>query len=136
MAWETGSSAKMLKPSMFIGSSTEALKAAQGLKLGLEHTAEVTLWTEGVFGLNLSYLESLIKQVAKVDFAVLVLTPDDLTKSRGRQKLAPRDNVIFEFGLFMGKLGRRRCFFIHSREKKPKLPSDLLAACRSGLAGR
>ncbi len=36
----------------------------------------------------------------------------------------PRDNVIFEFGLFLGRLGPSRAFVI--QEKEVKLPTDLL----------
>ena len=47
----------------------------------------------------------------KTDFAVLVLTPDDITLSRGTTIASPRDNAIFELGLFMGTNGRNRTFF-------------------------
>lgn len=100
---------------------------AKALLVALNETADVQLWTHGVFDLSFAYLESLMKKVSEVDFAALILTADDLTKSRGRQKPAPRDNVIFELGLFMGKLGRHRCFFIYNEaDRNIKLPSDLL----------
>lgn len=101
---------------------------AKALQVNLEGTADVELWTQGVFELSFSYLESLIKEIGKVDFAALILTADDITKSRGRQRSAPRDNVLFELGLFMGKLGRHRCFFVYDEKDQSvlKLPSDLL----------
>src|SRR5687767_15639799 len=37
---------------------------------------------------------------------------------------SPRDNVVFEAGLFGGALGMRRTFILHARDSK--LPSDLL----------
>ncbi len=60
------------RPSMFIGSSTEGLDVAKALQLALDRTADVELWTQGVFDLSFSYLESLIKEVGRVDFAALV----------------------------------------------------------------
>src|SRR5262249_46203633 len=53
---------------------------------------------------------------------------DDFTKSRGVETKSPRDNLIFELGLFMGALGRRRAFPIVAPGKNTavKLPSDLL----------
>lgn len=55
----------------------------------------------------------------------MVLRAEDLVESRGQTQLAPRDNVMFELGLFMGTLGRERTFFVYSRDNPPKLPSDL-----------
>jgi hypothetical protein len=72
-------------------------------------------------------LDDLLRYVSVFDFAVLVLTADDLTSSKGRRTAAPRDNVIFELGLFMGVRGRRRAFAVIAPNKagKLKLPSDL-----------
>jgi hypothetical protein len=72
-----------------------------------------------------SNLESLVETAATLDFGVLVLTPDDLTESKGHTMDSPRDNVLFELGLFMGRLGRERTFAIYNRDEPIKLPSDL-----------
>ncbi len=63
--------------------------------------------------------------IDQFDFAILVLTPDDLVSSRNLDGPAPRDNVLFELGLFMGGLGRDRTFIIYDRTAQLKLPSDL-----------
>src|SRR3712207_8203503 len=44
--------------------------------------------------------------------SVLVLTPDDLVQSRSADLSGPRDNIVFELGLFMGRLGRGRTFIL------------------------
>src|SRR5262249_4808474 len=58
-------------------------------------------------------------------FAILVLTPDDLRFKGSDQRHVPRDNVMFELGLFMGSLGRSRTFAICSDISSLALASDL-----------
>jgi hypothetical protein len=116
---------KIPKPSMFIGSSNEGYDTARAIQAILKDDADITLWRNGVFGLNQGTLESLVKAADTFDFAILVLTPDDVTESRDVKKNSPRDNVLFEAGLFMGRLGRERAFIIHPNNVEMKLPSDL-----------
>lgn len=114
---------------IFIASSTEGLEVAKAVKFLLEHLLgknfEISLWTRK-FELSDTYIESLEKAAAENDFAIMVLTPDDITTSRKNKRLAPRDNVVFELGLFMGCLGRERCFIVHEDKPELKLPTDLL----------
>ena len=70
------------------------------------------------------------------DFAILLLTPDDTTTSRDQQRFAPRDNVVFELGLFMGCMGRQRCFLIQEDNRELRLPTDLLGVNRDIYALR
>lgn len=127
------------RASVFVGSSSEGLPVAEGIQENLNQVADVSLWTQGVFELSQSFIESLIAELDKVDFAVLILAGDDLTLSRDVASASPRDNVLFELGLFMGRLGRDRCFFVHDATLRPKLPTDLLgvsaATYRSGHQG-
>lgn len=81
-------------------------------------------------------LESLTKALEAADFAVLVLTPDDFTESRGDSSPSPRDNVVFELGLFLGRLGRERTFFVYDNSKPLKLPSDLLGIAAATFGPR
>jgi hypothetical protein len=83
-------------------------------------------WDRGTFELSKTYIESLEKEVGKADFSILVLSPDDVTRIRGEEVLTPRDNVLFELGLFMGGLQRERCFMLFERDNEPKLPTDTL----------
>ncbi|MBF8293921.1 MAG: hypothetical protein HW389_466 [Bacteroidetes bacterium] len=110
------------RPTMFIGSSAEGLVVARAVKAHLESDIEVDIWDEGVFQLNQSSLDSLLHAASLYDFAVLVLTPDDLLKSRGKRYKAARDNVVFEHGLFLGRLGPRRAFIMC--EESVKVLSD------------
>jgi hypothetical protein len=113
------------KPSMFIGSSSEGKRIAETIQLVLDDEIHCTVWNQGVFGLSGGTLESLVTAVDEYDFATLVLTPDDLLEKRDLKGRSPRDNVLFELGLFMGALGRERTFIVHSRTTPPMLPSDL-----------
>jgi hypothetical protein len=112
-------------PRVFIGSSSEGLAIAEHIQLGLSDETEATVWRQGVFGLSETNLESLEQAAQDFDFAVLVLTPDDVTRKRGRRNITPRDNVLFELGLFIGSLGRKRTFIVHPGDEALDLPSDL-----------
>ena len=103
-------------PSIFIGSSTEGLDVAREVELQLQNDGITTIWKDGVFGLGSGTLESLMKVLEQFDFAVMVLSPDDLIESRSQSYASPRDNVLFELGLFMGKLGRSRVFIVHEHD--------------------
>lgn len=113
------------RPSVFIGSSAEGLPIAKAIQANLDHAVESVIWSQGLFGLGGGTLESLFENLNQFDFAVLVLTPDDLTTSRAETSKSPRDNVLFELGLFMGAIGRLRTFIVHERLAPLKLPSDL-----------
>jgi hypothetical protein len=115
----------MSRASVFIGSSSEGREVARAIGEGLECCADTVMWDEDVFEFGRGYLEELVAELDRHDFAVLVLTPDDVTESRGDSKKSPRDNVLFECGLFMGRLGRERTFIVCDRSTEMKLPSDL-----------
>jgi predicted nucleotide-binding protein len=104
------------KVKVFIGSSTEGKKVAEALKLQLKDVATSTIWSEGVFGIGKNYLESLTAALSNYEFAILVLTPDDEAWVRGSDVRLPRDNVLFELGLFTGQYGRKRVFVVHLGE--------------------
>jgi hypothetical protein len=115
----------MTKPAVFVGSSTEGLDFARAVRNQLIREAEITLWNEGFFKLGHTFIETLVNELPRFDFAILVLTPDDLVNSRETEVFGPRDNVIFELGLFMGYLGRTRTFIVYQASAELKLPSDL-----------
>lgn len=116
----------MKKNKIFIGSSVEGLKIAYAVQQNLRHTAETTVWDQGVFDLSSTTIESLIKVLDNSDFGIFVFSPDDIIKFRGNEALTVRDNVVFELGLFIGRLGRERSFILIPEGAEIKLPTDLL----------
>jgi predicted nucleotide-binding protein with TIR-like domain len=114
-----------VKPRVFIASSSEGLEVAENLNVRLSKDCETVPWHGSAFELSETYIASLEKALETVEFAVLVVTPDDLREKRGDQSRIPRDNVVFELGLFMGRLGRERTFIVCDPQTV-ELPSDLL----------
>ncbi|MEH2699029.1 MULTISPECIES: TIR domain-containing protein [Rhizobium] len=113
-------------PHVFIASASESVAIAESFKAKLELAGAVAkIWTEGVFAPGDHTLESLAVQLELMDFAVAIFSPDDKVKSRGKEKSAPRDNTVFELGLFAGKIGRERSFFAVPQVEHVKIPSDL-----------
>jgi hypothetical protein len=115
----------MAQPSLFIGSSQEGIDFARAVRDSLKEDAEITLWKDGFFRPGITYIDSLISSLRRFDFAVLVLRPEDLVVSRNVENFGPRDNVIFELGLFMGWLGKERTIMLYQADTPIKLPSDL-----------
>jgi predicted nucleotide-binding protein len=118
---------KQRKPRLFVGSSTESLGIAYAIQDNLEDDAEVTVWQQNVFDLTASALESLVRVLSKADFGVFVFKPSDVLRLRRKKYTAVRDNVVFEMGLFIGKLGRRRTFYVVPKDSDGlRIPTDLL----------
>jgi hypothetical protein len=118
------------KPRIFLGSSGKQEKLLQALTRGLEEVARVEPWTTS-FNPGTTTLERLVELAREVDFAAFVFARDDWTSysppasDPGTSgQASPRDNVVFEAGLFGGTLGMRRTFILHANGAK--LPSDLL----------
>lgn len=112
-----------MKPRVFIGSSSEGKNKADLVKKQLSKVADCQVWHEGFFENNKSYFESLNEGATLFDFGILVATADDVQLKRGQLESIARDNVLFEFGLYVGRIGRHRSFFL--KEKSLDLPSDL-----------
>jgi hypothetical protein len=114
---------------LFIGSSSEGREVARYLQAELGGPGiEVERWDQGVFEPGGYTLDSLIAMSRRVDFAVLVATPDDTTVSRGVTMPSARDNIVLEFGLFAGALGRNRTYLLATGDLK--LPTDVLGLTR------
>jgi predicted nucleotide-binding protein len=114
-------------PRVFIGSSSESLQVAHAIHAGLaHHPLDVNIWSTDVFGPSRFPIQSLEEQAMNGDFAVLVLGPDDRVSSRSGKRLAPRDNVVLELGLFIGAFGHERVFMVVPQGADIKIPTDLL----------
>lgn len=117
----------MRKKRVFIGSSSEELPLAEIAKKQLSAEFDVTVWNDNlwdtaVFRLNQNFLSDLMKASLQFDFGILLGTADDKVQYRGNEVLQPRDNVLFELGLFIGRLGTSKCAFVI--DKEVKFPSD------------
>jgi hypothetical protein len=116
-----------MKPRIFLGSSGKQAKLVQALTRGLAEVAKVEPWTTA-FNPEVSTLDRLLELAGEVDFAAFVFAQDDWTSNPAAAAVtgqaSPRDNVVFEAGLFGGALGMRRTFILHA--KGAKLPTDLL----------
>jgi hypothetical protein len=120
----------MNRPRIFLGSSGKQQRLLKSLTGGLATVAEVEPWTD-VFNPGISTLDRLVELTNEMDFAAFVFAQDDWTTATPGDpgtavpgQASPRDNVVFEAGLFGGALGMRRTFILHANGAK--LPTDLL----------
>ena len=75
---------------------------------------------------GLTTIEKFEASASEVGFAVVLLTPDDLggAVAAPEQAARVRQNVIFELGYFVGRLGRGRACLL--RKGEVEIPSDLV----------
>lgn len=116
-----------MKPRVFIGSSTEALDIAYAIQENLEYDSNPTVWNQGIFKLSNNSLDDLIQALDDFDFGIFVFKPDDIIEIRNNRLNTIRDNIVFELGLFIGKLGKNKVFFVQPRSTNDfHLPTDLI----------
>ena len=119
---------------VFLASASEGLALASEVQAVLENQEGFVpkIWNKDTFEKSLTFIESLEEALDRSDFAIVTLTPDDRSTVRRKKRMTPRDNVIFELGLFMGRLGptgrlgRERTYFIFDEADDLKIPTDLL----------
>lgn len=123
-------------PFMFVACASESLPVAKAIQAHfVERDVVVEIWTDNVFKPSKGTLESLEGKLETADFTVAIFSADDKVESRGVEKVAPRDNTVFELGLFAGAIGRDRSFFAVQKGEDIKVPSDLagITSLRFGL---
>lgn len=111
---------------VFIGSSKEGKEYAEVLQALIDENCESTIWNQGIFKPGITTIESLNEELNNFDLAIFIFTPDDEVISRREKKVSIRDNLIFELGLAMGKLGYGRAIFVLPKDIDIKIPTDLL----------
>jgi len=81
-------------------------------------------------------IEKFEDYASEVGFAVVLLAPDDLAGAAAMpsQTSRARQNVIFELGYFVGKLGRGRACLL--RKGEVEIPSDLYGVVYSEMDPR
>lgn len=115
---------------IFIGSSTEASGFMDEIAVKLEELGETPLlWNEsgkGIFVPGTNTIDALIEITKRVKAAIFIFNADDVvwnSKSALESNDKVRDNVLFEYGLFVGALEKKNvCFVCKGR---PQLASDL-----------
>lgn len=111
---------------IFIGSSSESLKTAQIIQSYFDRLHDCIIWEDKFFELNQSTYDNLCKKVLEFDYAIFVGGIDDavIRIKKNNMKIGIRDNVYFEFGLYVGTLTKDRVFFMVN--KKVSIASDFL----------
>lgn len=115
----------MDKIKIIIFSSKEGLELAQHVqKMFFSEKFSVKLWTNGFFELSKSYIDNFKCIEKYYDFAVFIMSNDDIVKYRNEKYAKPRDNVIFELGLCIGAFGLQK--ILVAKPEFISLPTDLL----------
>src|SRR4051812_2774656 len=97
--------AQMTSPRLFIGSSVDGLLFANAVQHNLQYVCDATIWNQGAFELSAQTVPELLRLLDEFDFAAFIFSPDDALRMRGKEYFVTRDNVIFELGLFIGRIG-------------------------------
>lgn len=113
------------RPVIFIICASEALHIAQAIQFAFQYEeAEFRIWSDEVFRASHYPLDDLEEIFDNADFAIAIASAEDVLQSRGKEAKAPRDNVLVELGMAIGKLRRKRSMVLVPRDEEVTLPSD------------
>lgn len=115
----------MIKPQVFMGSSAESAELAKEVKRSLGNKYRAKIWYEDFFEASDITLAKLLDKADSYDLAIFIFAPDDKLNLRGRELWATRDNVVFEYGLFLASLGQHQCFIFRPDGDECRVPTDL-----------
>jgi O-acetyl-ADP-ribose deacetylase (regulator of RNase III) len=116
------------KPNLkaFVGSSSESRGIAEAILRNFERKVEITCWYHDFFEPNSSVLEDLVAKASHFDFGIFIFAPDDVVQIRKESSASVRDNVLFEAGFFIGRLGTRRVFIVTDEDSQDmRVATDL-----------
>lgn len=113
------------KPRTFVASASESIAIAEAFKAQLSSVSDVKVWTADTFKPSRHTMDSLANTLDQMDFVVAIFSPDDSVTTRKKRHKAPRDNTVFELGLFAGRMGIERSFYAIPTKARVKIPSDL-----------
>jgi|GEM_PF-5102524 len=109
---------------IFIGSSKESLEVVREVSVIIESIGHCPKpWNKDTFTPTMHVFECLENTLNSVDAAVFIFNEDDIQWYRETKVTTVRDNVLLEYGLFCGALGRSNVVICVKGE--PKLASDL-----------
>lgn len=115
----------MDKTKIIIFSSKEGLELAQHVQKSFyPKEFSVKLWTNGFFEFSKPYIDNFISIEKGYDFAVFIVSSDDVVRYRNKKYFKPRDNVIFELGLCIGAFGLSQ--ILVAKPDFVSLPTDML----------
>ncbi len=108
---------------VLIISSAESVAIARTIENAFEHDPfKVVVWTNGAFRASHYSIDSLESALDQSDIAIAIADSGAAPENLATETCSPRDDVIFELGFFMGRLGRHRTFLVEPRGEEVKLP--------------
>lgn len=111
------------QPNIFIGSSSEAKAQAETIASSLKRVGALPRPWWDTLPRNKTLLEGLEETLKICNAAIILVGEDDWRAMRGDSAMVPRDNTLFEYGLFSGRYGRESVLLVTLGD--PALPGDL-----------
>lgn len=110
---------------IFIGSSRESEELMKEIAIVLESNNIIPIkWNKpGLFVPGVSIIDTIMNLSREVDGAIFIYAEDDKLWYRESETGAPRDNVVFEHGIFTGALSSYKKTAL-IKHKNPKIPTD------------